>query len=67
MWFILLIPSPLLLLSGSESWWGKLRTEDPTQYFQNARHVQLENAGHWVQHDQLDEFLRLTKDFFAEQ
>ncbi len=61
------IDSPVLLISGSESWWGKMRTEDPTQHFQNARHVEVQNAGHWVQHDQLDEFLTLTRNFFAEE
>ena len=60
------IESPLLLISGKESWFGQSRREDPSTFFNNARHVMVDNAGHWVQHDQLDEFLRLTKEFFAE-
>lgn len=60
------IESPILLLSGKESWHGQGRSEDPADFFPNARHVQLDNAGHWVHHDRLDEFLRLTKEFFAE-
>jgi len=28
--------------------------------------VAVEGAGHWVQHDKLDEFLRLTEDFLKD-
>ncbi len=60
------IDAPVLLVTGSESWFGKQGRPDPVPFFQNARHVEVKNAGHWVQHDQLDEFLKLTRDFFAE-
>ena len=60
------IDAPLLLVSGKESWHGQGKTEDPVEYFQNARHEMIEKAGHWVHHDQLDQFLALTRDFFAE-
>ena len=60
------IEAPVLLVSGSESWFAAHRKEDPTVHFQNARHVQVKNAGHWVQHDQLEEFLTLTREFFEE-
>ncbi len=60
------IEAPVLLVSGSESWWASEDREDPLPYFKNARHVEIKDAGHWVQHDQLDEFLELVKDFFAE-
>lgn len=60
------IEAPVLLVTGSESWFGKNRRADPLEFFQNARHVEVKNAGHWVQHDQLDEFLTLTREFFAE-
>ena len=32
-------------------------------YFHDAKVVELEDAGHWVHHDRLDEFVRLVKDF----
>jgi pimeloyl-ACP methyl ester carboxylesterase len=60
------IEAPVLLISGRESWFKHADREDPTQFFQDARHVVVEKAGHWVQHDQLEEFLGLTKNFFAE-
>ena len=56
----------MLLVSGNESWWAQEGREDPLPYFQNARHVEIKDAGHWVHHDQLDEFLGLVRDFLAE-
>jgi pimeloyl-ACP methyl ester carboxylesterase len=56
------IDSPVLLISGSESWMGS-RQKDPTEPFQNATHIKVEDAGHWVHHDQLAEFLSLAGDF----
>ena len=60
------IDAPLLLMSGSESWFSQEGREDPLPYFRNARHVQIENAGHWLHHDQLDEFLTITREFLAD-
>ncbi len=60
------IDAPVLLMSGSESWFHSQGREDPLPHFRNARHVQVENAGHWLHHDQLDEFLRIAGDFLAE-
>ena len=58
------IECPVLLVSGSESWMAN-RQGDPTEFFQNASHVKIDDAGHWVHHDQLDEFLTLTQDFLG--
>ena len=60
------ITCPVLLISGSESWhrWGG----DPAALvggFADARHVIVDDAGHWVQHDQLDHFLGLVEDFLG--
>ena len=60
------IDCPVLLVSGTESWFGQETREDPVPFFKNARHVQIEEAGHWVHHDQLDEFLTLSRNFFSE-
>ena len=60
------IEAPILLISGSESWFGHSKPQDATQLFKNARHITVQDAGHWVQHDQLDEFLQITRNFFAE-
>lgn len=60
------IDAPVLLVSGSESWWAHEEREDPLSYFRNARHVRVEHAGHWVHHDRLDEFLSLVREFLAD-
>ncbi|XOV87724.1 MAG: alpha/beta fold hydrolase [Pseudomonadota bacterium] len=60
------IDAPLLLVSGKESWMGMASREDPATLFQNARHVAMENAGHWVHHDRLADFLTLTREFFGQ-
>ncbi|MBT4162906.1 MAG: alpha/beta hydrolase [Gammaproteobacteria bacterium] len=60
------IDAPVLLVSGSESWFSDESREDPLPYFKNARHARIEDAGHWLHHDQLDEFLQITRAFLAE-
>ena len=47
---------PTLLISGLESQ-GDPNTDERTQAFPQAQKVGVANAGHWVHHDQLDEFL----------
>ena len=41
------------------------KKEDPVSYFPNASHVQIEGAGHWLHHDQLDNFLEVARDFLS--
>ena len=60
------IECPVLLIRGTES-----DAPDPEESgllakLQNARAVAVEGAGHWVHHDQLDEVLRLTRNFLEE-
>jgi pimeloyl-ACP methyl ester carboxylesterase len=60
------IACPVLLVTGSESW---MRSGgDPAVLvgeFADAQHVVVDEAGHWVQHDQLDVFLKLLEDFLT--
>ena len=60
------ITAPILLVSGSESWARHASDGDPSKGFSNARHVTIDDAGHWVHHDQLDRFLALTREFLAQ-
>lgn len=57
------ITAPALLLHGKKSW-----TTDPVEdgraaYFQNARCVNFDHAGHWIHHDELAAFLSLIDEF----
>src|SRR4051794_10300074 len=57
---------PVLLPAGPESWIRSGGTPPAlVDGFADARHVVVDGAGHWVQHDQLDRFLELVEDFLA--
>ena len=57
---------PTLLVRGSESWASDPQSDGRASHFKDARVASIENAGHWVHHDQLDEFMALTRAFLAE-
>ena len=59
------ITCPGLLVRGADSWAKDPRAIGIDTHFKTAEFVSVENAGHWVHHDQLDEFLRLTRAFLA--
>jgi pimeloyl-ACP methyl ester carboxylesterase len=60
------IRCPVLLIAGSESWLrAGIAAESLLADFGDARFELVEEAGHWVQHDQLDTFLGLVEDFLA--
>lgn len=60
------ITCPVLLIAGSESWTRSGASPDSLlAEFSDARHVVIDRAGHWVQHDQLDTFVDLVEDFLA--
>lgn len=60
------ITCPTLLVRGTESWASDPQSDGRASHFQNVRVASIENAGHWVHHDQLDEFMALTREFLAE-
>ena len=57
------IACPTLLIYGKESWASNPLDDGRISYFDNARVVTFDNAGHWVHHDRLDAFLDLVRDF----
>jgi len=59
------ITCPTLLFRGTESWASDPSLDGRASAFQDARVVNVEGAGHWVHHDQLAEFLRVTREFLA--
>ena len=60
------ITCPALLIRGTESWASDPSKDGRAKHFQNATVVNIPKAGHWVHHDQLDEFLRVTREFLAD-
>jgi pimeloyl-ACP methyl ester carboxylesterase len=59
------ITCPTLLVRGTESWASDPSKDGRAKYFKDVTVANIENAGHWVHHDQLDEFLGIVKRFLA--
>lgn len=59
------ITCPTLVIRGGESWTGEWDKDGRTDAFRNADVVTIAKAGHWVHHDQLDNFLSVVKKFLA--
>ncbi len=60
------ITCPVLLIQGSESWAAMGGDDDRLKFFSEAESVTIQDAGHWVHHDQLDEFLKISRAFLAD-
>jgi len=54
---------PVMLVRGAESWASDPAADGRAARFPNARVETIEKAGHWVHHDQLDEFCGLVDNF----
>jgi pimeloyl-ACP methyl ester carboxylesterase len=57
------ISCPILLVNGKESWASDPQRDGQLAWFQNARSVAFEGAGHWVHHDRLDAFIAEVRAF----
>ena len=57
------ITCPILLVNGKESWASNPEKDGRMAYFQHARLVEFDRAGHWVHHDRLDDFLTEVRAF----
>jgi pimeloyl-ACP methyl ester carboxylesterase len=57
------ITCPTLLLRGTESWASDPMQDGRVHAFQRAQCVNIARAGHWVHHDQLDDFLTVVRAF----
>ena len=54
-----------LLVYGTESWAKNPAEDGRLGYFHNASVLPVDQAGHWVHHDQLDFFLTRIREFLA--
>jgi pimeloyl-ACP methyl ester carboxylesterase len=57
------ITCPTLLIRGTEGFAGDYEEDGRAAVFSNARVAVVENAGHWVHHDQLERVFELLRDF----
>ncbi len=60
------ITCPVLLVRGTESWASDPEKDGRATAFKNYKLVNIERAGHWVHHDQLDLFLKHVREFLAD-
>ncbi len=60
------IRAPVLLIKGSESWAPDPDKSARAMAIPNYRSVIIQDAGHWVHHDQLDRFLEVVREFLKE-
>jgi pimeloyl-ACP methyl ester carboxylesterase len=60
------ITCPVLLVRGSESWASDPVDDGRIRRFRNARLANIERAGHWSHHDQLDAFMSQVETFLSE-
>ncbi|HCD27876.1 MAG TPA: alpha/beta hydrolase, partial [Gammaproteobacteria bacterium] len=61
------ITSPTLLIRGLESWASDPVADGRTERFNCDLEVEaFADAGHWVQHDQLDGFVARVRQFLAD-
>ena len=52
-----------LLVYGKASWASNPQEDGRARHFANARVVLVENAGHWVHHNQTDFFIKTVQEF----
>lgn len=59
------IECPVLMFHGKQSFARNPATEGLTQHFRDARVVDLDNATHWLHHEQSDAIIAETKTFLG--
>jgi pimeloyl-ACP methyl ester carboxylesterase len=60
------VTCPTLLVYGKQSWASNPLEDGRARHFKNARVVMVDNAGHWVHHDQTAFFLKTAQAFLDE-
>ncbi len=60
------IQAPVLLIRGTESWAPDPEKSGRAVTIGNYRSVTVQDAGHWVHHDQLERFLEVVMVFLGE-
>jgi pimeloyl-ACP methyl ester carboxylesterase len=57
------VACPVLLVYGRQSWASNPQEDGRARHFRDARVVMVENAGHWVHHNQTEFFINLVQEF----
>jgi pimeloyl-ACP methyl ester carboxylesterase len=59
------VKCPVLLVNGEKSWALAHEKDERAAYFENAEFYTFKDAGHWLHHDKLSEFIDLSRKFLA--
>ncbi len=59
------IDCPMLLVNAKQGYGHRTGQSDTLQFFRGAELVDIDKAGHWVHHDQFDEFMGHLRPFLA--
>jgi pimeloyl-ACP methyl ester carboxylesterase len=57
------ITCPTLLMYGEDSWASNPEKDGRAKHFKTARVISFKNAGHWLHHDQFDQFIAELRAF----
>lgn len=60
------ITAPVLVINSAQGYPHRIGQDGTDAHFANLRMVEMDDAGHWTHHDQLDECLRLINEFLGE-
>jgi pimeloyl-ACP methyl ester carboxylesterase len=60
------IECPVLFVNSKQGFPGRIGQNDTLRHFKNGRVVDIDNAGHWTHHDQLEGFMAEVEAFLAE-
>lgn len=60
------ISSPTLILNATEGYPHRIGQNDTFKHFRGGTMLDIEDAGHWVHHDQLDNVVVATEEFLAQ-
>lgn len=59
------IDCPMLLINAKQGYGHRTGQAGTLKHFKGARLVDVDNAGHWVHHDQFDAFMTLVREFLV--
>lgn len=59
------ITAPTLICWGPESWTSNPALDGRASHFRDHKNIAFDKAGHWLHHDQLEEFISALEDFLG--
>lgn len=59
------ITAPVLIVNSTDGFEHRIGQDGTIRHFANARMVDIDDAGHWTHHNQLEAFLRHADDFLG--